>query len=160
VATGKLRFYLPFSTIFGAENFNNFLSLKKMIFKQPKRFCRSSLFLSVIVIGNIWVFLYLNYPEYFYHKPIYKIDLTSKTNCGIIKEQPKTILLWTPFDGSYKNWIWTYPNSAINVTNSTCDLRCRVTDDQSLLETSDVVYISLTDINKVKNPQKISQLKI
>lgn len=93
--------------------------------------------------------------QIFFHIPMYPLELRKTalvTQCEQRQNlRPKTILLWSPLSGSYKNWVWTFETpSEINVANSTCDLRCHVTDDRNLLGKADVVYVSLVDINRVR----------
>ena len=63
----------------------------------------------------------------------------------------KLIFLWTPIQGSYKEWSWGIgPDPLIsNCGNKLVDGRCLITTDPSLLEKSDVVLFSVQDIKQV-----------
>ena len=66
----------------------------------------------------------------------------------------KLIFLWTPIQGSYKEWSWGIgPDPLIsNCGNKLVDGRCLITTDPSLLEKSDVVLFSVQDIKQVLYP--------
>jgi len=63
----------------------------------------------------------------------------------------KIIFLWTPIQGSYKEWSWGIgPDPLISDCGiSLVDGRCLITTNPSLLEKSDVVLFSVQDIKQV-----------
>ncbi len=83
-----------------------------------------------------------------------------RSSCNGKPLEPIKILLWTPYLGGYENWRWYFPNSEVRVVeNETCELRCAVTDDKTIIGQADVVYFSLADINRVINSPQCQNKK-
>ena len=63
----------------------------------------------------------------------------------------KLIFLWTPIQGSYKEWSWGIgPDPVISgCGNKVVDGRCLITTYPGLLEKADVVLFSVQDIKQV-----------
>ena len=99
--------------------------------------------ISTYLIGKV---IYDNSVKHYFHYYLRPQDI--ETN------QPKPekfIFLWTPIQGSYKEWSWGIgPDPVISdCDHPEIDGKCLITTHPSLLEKSEVVLFSIQDIKQV-----------
>ena len=96
--------------------------------------------IATYLIGRL---IYDNGLKYYFHYYILPQDIPTHPE--------KIILLWTPIQGSYKEWDWGIgPDPVISdCDNPNIDGKCLITTHPSLLEKADVVLFSIQDIKQV-----------
>ena len=97
---------------------------------------------STYLIGQI---IYESGLKYYFHYYVRPQDIDTN------HPPEKIIFLWTPIQGSYKEWSWGIgPNPLISdCDNPEIDGKCLITTHPSLLEKAEVVLFSVQDIKQV-----------
>ena len=99
--------------------------------------------ISTFLIGRI---IYDGGLKHYFHYYVLPQDIS-------VNPPEKIIFLWTPIQGSYKEWSWGIgPDPVISdCNNHEIDGKCLITTHPSLLEKADVVLFSIQDIKQVKH---------